>query len=171
MTFIISPQTRDTTPDNEHEIHTVIIDNNDHSSKVNFTAFLPTPLENVVQARLITATLTTTGYLTQTALHIGVEELRSYFSQRTKSDLESANDNHLNGKFGTIIGNHIALAPSSATKVMIFKDEYPILQEYHTPIRKLDRLTFNIHKQDGDTAQLGDSVFVFKFTCKKMNLS
>ena len=93
-------------PDYDHEIHTVIIDTIDHTNKTDFTSFLPTPLENVVQAQLTAATITTNG-TTQTALHVGIEELKSYFSQRGKQDLEDSTDNHLNGVFGTIIGSHV----------------------------------------------------------------
>ena len=51
-----------------------------------------------------------------------------------------------------------------------FKNEYPISQYYYNPIRKLDRLTFNLDKQNGDSADVTASVFVFKFVCKNKNL-
>ena len=159
-------------PDYDHEIHTVIIDTIDHPEpKTDFTSFLPTPLENVVQAQLTAATITTNGS-TQTAFHVGIEELKSYFSQRGKQDLEDSTDNHLNGVFGTIIGSHVSLAGGgSGAKVVLFKNDYPIVQSYHNPIRKLDRLTFNIDKQDGTAALMLNCVFIFKFTCKKKNLA
>ena len=101
MALITAPQFD--MPSNEYEFHTVIIDTFDIlGNKTDFTSFLPTPLENVVQAQLMAATITSTGGTTQTAFHIGIEELRSYFSQRGKEDLEDSTDNHLNGVFGTI---------------------------------------------------------------------
>ena len=157
-------------PDYDHEIHTVIIDTIDHTNKTDFTSFLPTPLENVVQAQLTAATITTNGS-TQTAFHVGIEELKSYFSQRGKQDLEDSTDNHLNGVFGTIICQHTALTVSGTTRLVLFKNDYPIVQSYHNPIRKLDRLTFNIDKQDGTAALVLNCVFIFKFTCKKKNLA
>lgn len=159
-----------TLPDFEYEHHTVILDNLDHGSdNTDFTLHLPTPLENVVQAQLLAASINTTGDA-QRCIHIGIEELKSFFTQRGKKDLDDA-DNHLNGVFGTIICEHTLHAASSAQKAVFFRNEYPIIQQYYNPIRKLDRLTFNLDKQDGDAAACGDAVFVFKFVCKKRNLS
>ena len=171
MALITAPQFD--TPSNEYEFHTVIIDTFDYtpSNKTDFTSFLPTPLENVVQAQLMAATITSTGGTTQTAFHIGIEELRSYFSQRGKEDLGDSTDNHLNGVFGTIIGQHTALTVGGSTRLVLFKNDYPIIQSYHNPIRKLDRLTFNIDRQDGTAATMVDGMFIFRFTCKKKNLA
>ena len=159
-----------TLPDFEYEHHTVILDNLDHGSdNTDFTLHLPTPLENIVQAQLIAASINTTGDA-QRCIHIGIEELRSIFSQRGKKSLEDA-DTHLNGVFGTIICEHKLHASSAAQKAVLFRNEYPIIQQYYNPIRKLDRLTFNLDKQDGDAAACGDAVFIFKFICKKRNMS
>ena len=159
-----------TLPDFEYEHHTVILDNLDHGSdNTDFTLHLPTPLENVVQAQLLAASINTTGDA-QRCIHIGIEELRSFFTQRGKKDLDDA-DNHLNGVFGTIICEHTLHAASSAQKAVFFRNEYPIIQQYYNPIHKLDILTFNLDKQDGGAAACGDAVFVFKFVCKKRNLA
>lgn len=159
-----------TLPDFEYEHHTVILDNLDHGSdNTDFTLHLPTPLENIVQAQLIAASINTTGD-TQRCIHIGIEQLKSIFSQRGKKSLEDA-DTHLNGVFGTIICEHKLHASSAAQKAVLFRNEYPIIQQYYNPIRKLDRLTFNLDKQDGDAADCGDAVFIFKFICKKRNIA
>ena len=158
-----------TLPDFEYEHHTVILDNLDHGSdNTDFTCFLPTPLENVVQAQLVAASINTTCEA-QRCIHIGIEELKSNFSQRGKKDLDDA-DNHLNGVFGTIICEHLLHAGSGAQKAVFFRNEYAIIQQYYSPLRKIDRLTFNLDKQDGDAAACGDVVFIFKFVCKKRNL-
>lgn len=154
--------------DINHEIHTVIVD----GSGTDFVVHLPTTLDNVIQAQLVSAVFTSSD-TTQTAIHIGIEELRTFFSQRAKADLDSSADNHLNGIFGTVVGPHVSLngtSTATSTKVISFKNEYPISQYYYNPIRKLDRLTFNLDKQDGDSAGVTDSVFVFKFVCKNKNL-
>ena len=158
-----------TLPDFEYEHHTVILDNLDHgSNNTDFTLHLPTPLENVVQVQLLAATINTTGDA-QRCIHIGIEELKTNFTQRGKKDLDDA-DNHLNGVFGTIICEHTIHGTGSSQKAVLFRNEYPIIQQYYNPIRKLDRLTFNLDKQDGAAAACGDAVFVFKFVCKKRNL-
>ena len=154
--------------DINHEIHTVVVD----SAGIDFVVHLPTPLDNVIQAQLVSAVFTS-GESAQTAIHIGIEELRTFFSQRAKADLDSSDDNHLNGVFGTVVGPHVSLTGAStatAVKVISFKNEYPISQYYHNPIRKLSRLTFNLDRENGDSADVSASVFVFKFVCKNKNL-
>jgi hypothetical protein len=154
--------------DINHEIHTVVVD----STVPDFVVHLPTPLDNVIQAQLVSAVFTS-GESAQTAIHIGIEELRTFFSQRAKADLDSSDDNHLNGVFGTVVGPHVSLTGAStatAVKVISFKNEYPISQYYHNPIRKLSRLTFNLDRENGDPAVMTASVLVFKFVCKNKNL-
>ena len=154
--------------DINHEIHTVVVDSTD----TDFVVHLPTPLDNVIQAQLVSAVFTSSAQ-TQTAIHIGIEELRTFFSQRAKADLDSSDDNHLNGVFGTVVGPHVSLTGAStatAVKVISFKNEYPISQYYHNPIRNLSRLTFNLDRENGDSADVSASVFVFKFVCKNKNL-
>ena len=154
--------------DINHEIHTVVVDSTD----TDFVVHLPTPLDNVIQAQLVSAVFTS-GDSAQTAIHIGIEELRTFFSQRAKADLDSSDDNHLNGVFGTVVGPHVSLTGAStatAVKVISFKNEYPISQYYHNPIRKLSRLTFNLDRENGDPAVMTASVLVFKFVCKNKNL-
>ena len=152
--------------DINHEIHTVVVD----STGPDFVVHLPTPLDNVIQAQLVSAVFTSSAQ-TQTAIHIGIEELRTFFSQRAKANLDSSDDNHLNGVFGTVVGPHVSLTgDSTGTKVISFKNEYPISQYYHNPIRKLSRLTFNLDRENGDPAVMTASVLVFKFVCKNKNL-
>ena len=158
-----------TLPDFEYEHHTVILDNLDPTSDTDFTLHLPTPLENVVQAQLLAASINATDNTTR-CIHIGIEELKNHFTQRGKKDLDDA-DNHLNGIFGTIMCQHVIHGGSSAQRAVFFRNEYPIIQQYYNPIRKLDRVTFNLDDQAGDTLVCGDAIFVFKFVCKKRNLA
>ena len=158
-----------TLPDFEYEHHTVILDNLDTSSDTDFTLHLPTPLENIVQAQLLAASINATDNTTR-CIHIGIEELKNHFTQRGKKDLDGA-DNHLNGIFGTIMCQHVIHGGSSTQRAVFFRNEYPIIQQYYNPIRKLDRVTFNLDDQAGDTLVCGDAIFVFKFVCKNKNLA
>ena len=159
-----------TLPDFEYEHHTVILDNlHLNMNDTDFTLFLPTPLENIVQVQLLTASINVTDNATR-CIHIGIEELKNHFTQRGKKDLDGP-DNHLNGIFGTIICEHEKHGSSSGQTAVFFRNEYPIIQQYYNPIRKLDRVTFNLDDQAGDTLVCGDAIFVFKFVCKKRNLS
>ena len=154
-----------TLPDFEHEYHTVIVDSYDQTSDSVFTVFLPNPLENIVQAQLLTANLRV-GSGTR-IVHLSINELNTNFSQRATKEVNGqAAQQVLNRNFGSIIN-------SSGTNGLnlYFKNEYPVMQQYINPIRKLDRLTITL--RDGDAAGFAtgeDSFFVFRFVCKKRNL-
>ena len=104
-------------------------------------------------------------------IHIGIEQLKTNFSQRGKKDLEDADDNHLNGVFGTIICEHTLHAASGAQKAVFFRNEYPIIQQYYNPIKKLDRMTVELLKETGAAATTTETCLIFRFVCKKRNLA
>ena len=154
-----------TLPDFEHEYHTVIVDSYDQYSNSVFTVFLPNPLENIVQAQLLTANLRV-GSGTR-IVHLSIDELNTNFSQRATKEVNGqAALQVLNRNFGSIINSS-----GSTGTTLYFKNEYPVMQQYINPIRKLDRLTITL--RDGDAAGFAtseDSFFVFRFVCKKRNL-
>jgi len=154
-----------TLPDFEHEYHTVIVDSFQQSSDSVFTVFLPNPLENIVQAQLLTANLRV-GSGTR-IVHLSINELDTNFSQRATKEVNGqAAQQVLNRNFGSIINSS-----GTTGTTLYFKNEYPVMQQYINPIRKLDRLTITL--RDGDAAGFAtgeDSFFVFRFVCKKRNL-
>jgi len=162
MALVTAPQV--TIPDFEHEYHTVIVDTTDQASAQmtkGITAFLPSTLENIVQVQLMAARFTGISASTN-IIHVSIEELKNTFFQRAKQDLDG-NDNHINGSFGSIV-------TVGATN-LTFKNDYPIVQQYITPIRKLDRLNLKLYKQDGtEVADATRAFMVFKFICKKRNM-
>ena len=154
-----------TLPDFEHEYHTVIVDSFQQDSDSVFTVFIPNPLENIVQAQLLTANLRV-GSGTR-IVHLSIDELNTNFSQRATKEVNGqAALQVLNRNFGSIINSS-----GTTGTTLYFKNEYPVMQQYVNPIRKLDRLTITL--RDGDAtgfATGGDSFFVFRFVCKKRNL-
>jgi hypothetical protein len=69
----------------------------------------------------------------------------------------------LNNGFGTLI--------QGGSNPIVFKNEYDVLSQYVTPIRKLDRLTFTLRDENGATITDGaDNFLVFKFVCKNRNM-
>jgi hypothetical protein len=63
------------------------------------------------------------------------------------------------------------ISGGGAVSQIIFKDNYPVIQQYSTPIRKIDRLTIRLLNQDGDTISgTDDNFFIFRFVCKQKNL-
>jgi hypothetical protein len=155
-----------TLPDFEHEYHTVIVDSFQQDSDSVFTVFIPNPLENIVQAQLLTANLRV-GSGTR-VVHLSIDELNTNFSQRATKEVNGQADQQvLNRNFGSIINTS-----GTGGLNLYFKNEYPVMQQYINPIRKLDRLTITL--RDGDAANFAtseDSFFVFRFVCKKRNLA
>jgi hypothetical protein len=155
--------TQSTLPDFEHEYHTVIVDTvDDASSKQKFTSYFPTPLENIVQVQLTAAHINGTGGAHK-LIHLKIDELRTIFSQRGKTDLDTSDDNMINGVFGTLI--------TDGTSRLVFKNEYPVIQQYYNPINKLDRITVELLKETGAAATTTETCLIFRFVCKKRNLA
>jgi hypothetical protein len=159
MSLVTAPQS--TIPDFEHEYHTIVIDTVDQPSKNTFSVFLQQPLENVVQARLTAAQIHTSS---SNVCHISIEELNTNFSQRATSDLQGQSAlTSLNRSFGTLL--------CDGSGNFSFSDNYPVVQQYITPIRKLGRLTFTLRNQDGDTIPgTTDNYFILRFVTKMRNL-
>tara|TARA_B100001175_G_scaffold186025_1_gene157926 strand:- start:892 stop:1377 length:486 start_codon:yes stop_codon:yes gene_type:complete len=151
-----------TLPDFEHEYHTVIVDTvDDSTSKQKFTSHFPTPLENIVQVQLTAAHINGTGGAHK-LIHLKIDELRTVFSQRGKTDLDTSDDNMINGVFGTLV--------TDGTSRLVFKNEYPVIQQYYNPIQKLDRITVNLLKETGAAATTTETCLIFRFVCKKRNI-
>ena len=152
-----------TLPDFEHEYHTVIVDTvDDSSSKQKFTSYFPTPLENIVQVQLTAAHINGTD-VSHKLIHLKIDELRTIFSQRGKTDLDTSDDNMINGVFGTLV--------TDGSTRLVFKNEYPVIQQYYNPIRKLDRITVDVLKETGEVATTTETCLIFRFVCKKRNLT
>ena len=159
-----------TLPDFEHEYHTVIVDSFDGIATNNntFSVFLQTPLENIVQAQLITANISIAA--AERVCHISIDELDTIFTQRTSNVVNGqSNFSVLNRNFGTLVKT----GDYSSTH-LVFKNEYPVMQQYVNPIRKLDRLSITLRSGDATSSVIDtnneDSIFVFRFVCKKRNL-
>ena len=148
-------------PDFKYEYHTVIVDTINQASKNTFTIHLQQPIENVVQARLCAAQINTG---TSNVCHISISELNTNFSQRGTSDLEGESTlTVLNRSFGSLIGD-------GATAIN-FKDNYPVVQQYLDPIKRLSRMTFTLRDDRGQTLPgTQDNFFIFRFVCDKPNL-
>ena len=158
---LVTSQT--TLPDFEHEYHTVIVDTvDDSTSKQKFTSYFPTPLENIVQVQLIAAHID--NHDASTLIHLKIDELRTTFSQRGKTDLDTSDDNMINGVFGTLV--------TDGTDRLVFKNEYPVIQQYYNPIRKLDRLNVEVLKETGEDIifSTGQTCLIFRFVCKNKNM-
>ena len=153
-----------TLPDFEYEHHTIVVDNTNftNSQKPNFTVFLPTVLENIVQVQLIAGNFNGLG-LSPELINLHIEQLNTPFSQYAKDTLSSTNQIKIQNLFGSFVTNN--------TSSYTFKNEYPIIQQYYNPIRKVDRLSIHFLTTTGAELAIGNAYLIFKFVCKKRNLA
>jgi hypothetical protein len=160
MALVTAPQF--SIPDYEHEYHTIVVDTIGQLSKNTFSVFLQQPLENIVQVKLTAAQVKSTD---SNVCHISIQELDTNFSQRATSDLQGQSSlTSLNRSFGTLL--------CDGSGKFVFSDNYPVVQQYINPIRKLGRLSFTLRNQDGDTiGGSEDNYFILRFICLKPNLS
>jgi hypothetical protein len=151
-------------PDTEHEYHTVVVDNSNvpNSEKPKFTVFLPIVLENIVQAKLVAGNFSSING-SSPIINLNIEQLNTQFSQYAKDTLSSTNQIKLQNLFGSLITDN--------STSFSFKDNYPIVQQYNNPIRKLDRLSIQLLNPAGAEQSVGNVYLIFKFVCKKRNLS
>ena len=156
MSIVTAPQS--SIPDYEHEYHTIVVDTLGQVSKNTFSTFIQQPLEIIVQARLLAAQIHTAS---SNVCYISVSELDSNFNQTTTRDLSLSS--RLNNYFGAIL--------CDGSGKFNFTDNYPVVQQYITPIRKLSRLSFTIRNENGDTISgTTDNHFIIRLVCKKSNL-
>jgi hypothetical protein len=148
-------------PDFEYEYHSIVVDTIGQDSKNTFTVHLTQPLENIVQARLTSARIDTTG---SNVCYISVEELDTNYAQRASNVYGGQGDlSVLTKNFGMVIQN--------GSDPITFRDNYDIVHQYSTPIRKLDRLTCTLRNENGVTIDNGSENFMsFRFVCKKKNM-
>ena len=169
MALITSPT--EMIPDLNYEYHTITVDTLNQASSNSFTCFLSQPIKNVVQARLLAARIRT-----KTATehcYISIDELNSVFNDRATNVYEGqASLGMLRNSFASIAhANTVA----TGAQTISFKDEYTIATQYVNPIRRIDRLTFNIRNQSGvpivpATATDRNNYFILRFVCRKPNL-
>jgi hypothetical protein len=159
-------------PDSEYEYHTITVDTIGQASANSFTAYLNTPLRNIVQARLVGARINTV-YSTEHC-YISIEELDSNFSDRATKDPPLSTSSQpglsvLRNSFASLVSDSVA---TSGNQVISFKDDYLVAQQYLDPIRKLDRLAITIRDENGDTitSSTGNNFLILRFVCRKSNL-
>lgn len=161
-------------PDFDYEYHTITVDTIDQSSANTFTAYLNTPLRNVVQARLLGARIKTIHSTEH--CYISIDELDSNFADRATKDPPLSTSSQpglsvLRNSFASLISETSA---TSGDQVISFKDNYMVAQQFLDPIAKLDRLTVRIRDEDGNTiknpSSAGNNFLVLRFVCKKSNL-
>ena len=143
-----------TVPDLNYEYAIVTVDSIGQSSANNFQVHLQTPLNNIVQAKLIGAHIHTTVQTDHIYIDIDELEIDPILNQRT-SNLPGGQPalSNVTGTFATLISR--AIVPQGQghaddTYIYTFENEYPIVSQYLVPLQSLNTLTIKIYDQDGN---------------------
>lgn len=169
MALVTSPT--ETIPDLNYEYHTITVDTIGQESANTFTCYLTQPLKNVVQARLIAAHIHSN--VSTEHCYISIDELDTIFNDRASNVLTGqGNMSMLRGSFASLVTDDTT--HSGSDSLIKFKDDYPIINQYINPIRRVDRLSVTIRDQSGATIKnsstAGDNFLVLRFVCRKPNL-
>jgi len=142
-----------TVPDLNYEYAIVTVDSIGQASANNFQVHLQTPLNNVVQAKLLAAHIHTTVQTDHIYIDINELEIDPILNQRT-SNVAGGQPalSNVTGTFGTLISR--AIVPQGQghaddTYIYTFENEYPIVSQYLTPLQNLNTLTIKIYDQNG----------------------
>ena len=115
---------------------------------------LQTPLNNIVQAKLIGAHIHTTVQTDHIYVDIDELEVDPILNQRT-SNVAGGQPalSNVTGTFGTLISK--AIVPQGQghaddTYIFIFENQYPVVSQYLEPLQNLSTLTIKIYDQNGN---------------------
>jgi hypothetical protein len=143
-----------TVPDLNYEYAVITVDSIGQSSANNFQVHLQTPLNNIVQAKLIGAHIHTTVQTDHLYIDIDELEVDPILNQRT-SNVAGGQPalSNVTGTFGTLISR--AIVPqgqghSDDTYIFTFENQYPIVSQYLAPLQNLSTLTIKIYDQNGN---------------------
>jgi hypothetical protein len=143
-----------TVPDLNYEYAVITVDSIGQSSANNFQVHLQTPLNNIVQAKLIGAHIHTTVQTDHLYIDIDELEIDPILNQRT-SNVAGGQPalSNVTGTFGTLISR--AIVPqgqghSDDTYIFTFENQYPIVSQYLAPLQNLSTLTIKIYDQNGN---------------------
>ena len=166
-----------TVPDFNYEFHMVTISSMNQASANTFTVYLNTPLEQVVQARLMGAHI----HSKESEEHIFVKckqldtKFNDFATEIPPQDYASdpnPSRQRVRGSFATILSNHTS--HGSGNTVFVFEDNYPMVVQYIHPLEKVDRLDIELLNPDGDTIVNGangrENHLIIRFTCRKPNI-
>tara|TARA_B110000971_G_scaffold140921_1_gene144060 strand:+ start:868 stop:1398 length:531 start_codon:yes stop_codon:yes gene_type:complete len=143
-----------TVPDLNYEYNIVTVDSIGQSSANDFQVHLQTPLNSVVQAKLMGAHIHTTVQTDHIYISIDELELDPILNQRA-SNVAGGQPllSNVTGTFATLISRAIVPAAgghSDDTYVYTFENQYPIVSQYLSPLQNLSTLTVKIYDQNGD---------------------
>jgi len=170
------------------EVYTVRVDSRyvtSPSTDASFVAFLNVPLQNVVRAELLSASIhPTSNAVSEAEVYVHVEELISKFVTRATPIYQQAaagltsnisavtqivsNSGKLSEAFAAL---PVDLSLVDKSRVLYTSgNNFPTITDYINPIRRLDKLTINLYNASGTLlTTIGTSFFIFRFECARDN--
>ena len=130
----------------------------------NFTVSLPNPIEDIVECKVVSASMDQVPALvnkTSNIAYLVIDELSSQFNSQTGNLIMTQRGTTASGD--PIYGQSVNTRPSgaaiakfqldnTATERQTYKgNDYPCITQYITPIKKLNKLSVRIIGQDGST--------------------
>lgn len=150
-----------------YETYTIHTTSNAATSNSDYKVNLTMPLKDVVEARIVSASIPTA---TSNVVYLTVEELGTKFSDYSTVAENPFNGSILRNVFGTFFREDFP-APATSTRIT-FVNRYPIEHQYIYPIKRLDRLSMKLYDEFGNLLTDGNSpvYFTFVFKCLRNNL-
>ena len=140
-----------TVPDLNYEYSIVTVDTIGQESNNTFTVHLMTPLNNVVQAKLLATHINTKQ--SNRHIYVSIEELEvaPILNQRGSNVSTGQNGalSNVSGVFGSMVTH--AIPKGNQDYHHVFQNEYPIVSQYLEPLQNLSTLTIKIYGIDGNT--------------------
>ena len=148
----------------KREVYTIMVDSSNTSTGTDFsfTAYLPTPLKNVVRVELLSASVEPTS--APVIVYVHIKELVSKFNDRASVVYQQSTAGS-STTTGTARG---------AGKRVIFSSgsHFPAITEYKEPIRRLEKFSVSLFNEYGSalvTSGTG-TYLTFRITCAKDNV-
>lgn len=160
-------------PDISYEYHTLTVSSGpgENDSRNTFTAYLTTPINNVVQASLVAAHIHTKASVEH--IYVSVEELNSKFND--VGSLTPPSETvapAIRNSFASLVTN--STNHGNTDVEIVYKDEYPNMTQY---IRAIDinKLNIKLLDENGNTIPMSvdeaRTHLIFKFVSRTRNMS
>ena len=172
-------------PNCNYETFTIHTSSLGANSNTSFTATLTSPLQDVVEASIISASIrkpdpAADASLTSNVAYIRVEELQTNFIDFAAAGQPAVSSGAAQFNFPT--GSNILRrcfgaiynTDNSDSTRLSYKDRYEMTSEYIDPIHRLNKLQITLYDSSGveleNTGADGLTYLTFRFICNKKNL-
>lgn len=154
-----------TIPDLNYEYRTVTVDTIGHTSANNITVNLTTPLQNVVQAKLLACHIHTKS--TNKHINISIAELEVTPNLNERAGISPISN--VSGVFASLVSD--AISHKNDDYLYLFKNEYPIISQYLTALQSISTLTIKIYGSDGNLIKPDSddepNYLILSFVCRR----